>query len=295
VRRDQPSRFAARALERARHRKRRQRAAAPPRPLAEHPPAAAFELLSDALVVTFPHKDERRWGIPTAAAIHIAVIGFAILAPILWPPPPPPPNVVRTFFDSAPPPPPLQRRGSPIVLKRPYDDPAERQPDLLEEKEETTFKTEKVPLQIPEEILNPNVDIQYGVEDGFDLGELEGMEGGVPGGVVGGVPGGIVGGVIGGTGTEVYLRPDVPPRPIRMPQPSYTVEAIRKKVTGNVILRAIIDVKGRVKVLRVIRSIPELDAEAIRVVETEWVFRPALKNNRPVPSLAELTVEFNLF
>jgi TonB family protein len=83
--------------------------------------------------------------------------------------------------------------------------------------------------------------------------------------------------------------------PIRTPRPSYTVEALRQKITGEVILQVVIDTQGRVEVLRVLQSVPELDEEAVRVVENEWRFRPALKNNRPVPTLAELFVAFNLF
>ena len=77
--------------------------------------------------------------------------------------------------------------------------------------------------------------------------------------------------------------------------PKYTVEAIRKKITGEVELRALINEKGKVRVLDVIRSIPELDEEAIRVVEEEWLFRPATKNGRPVACVAVLSVTFNLY
>jgi len=295
--RSKPTSYAARALERSR----RRRKGRPPPKQALTPKHAITqpELLSETLIITFPLKEDRpRWGLAAGVALHVVVLAFAILAPILWPPSPPPPVVVRTFFDSAPPPPPLPRRGSPIVLRKPYETPAQPQPDRLEQPQErATFIEEevRVPLEIPEEILTPQIEIQFGVEDGFDLGDIEGMEGGVPGGVVGGVPGGIVGGIVGGTGTEVYPQPDVPPRPLRTPRPSYTVEAIRKKITGDVILQVVIDTQGQVKVLKILRSIPELDEEAIRVVENEWRFRPALKNNRPVPTLAELLVTFNLF
>ena len=80
-----------------------------------------------------------------------------------------------------------------------------------------------------------------------------------------------------------------------MPRPTYTVEAIRKKISGEVVLRALIDVKGKVKVLDIVRSIPELDTEAVRVVERDWLFRPATKNGRPVATIAELVVTFNLY
>lgn len=283
-----------RALERARRTKKRRSSGGPSAAALKPTP----DLLSESLVVTFPHKEDRRqWGLVAGIALHIFLLGLVVLAPVLWPESLPEPAVVRTFLDSAPPPPALRRRGSPMVLRSDIETPAQPQPDRVEPNDRPTFRPEepRVPLEIPEEILTPEIEAQFGFEDGFDLGEIEGMEGGVEGGVVGGVPGGIVGGVIGGTGTEVYPQPDVPPRPIRTPRPEYTVEAIRQKITGEVVLQVVIDIRGRVQVLRVLHSIPELDQEAIQVVENDWRFRPAMKNNRPVPALAELVVAFNLF
>jgi protein TonB len=205
------------------------------------------------------------------------------------------------FINPAPPPPPPLKSGDPMVLERESDAVPRPQPDRAEEgdePEDTSRIMDRMvlPRQIPEDILKPDVDIAYGAEEGFDFGNPLGMEGGIPGGVVGGVPGGVLGGIIGGTGTQgVAQAPDVGPRPIRMPRPSYTVEAIRKKISGEVVLQAVIDVRGRVKVLKILRSIPELDAEAVRVVEEEWLFRPATTSGRPVPSLAELVVTFNLY
>ena len=134
-------------------------------------------------------------------------------------------------------------------------------------------------------------------DDGDDDGDISGMVGGTPGGVVGGVPGGLVGGVIGGTGTELskFPTPDVGARPLRMPLPSYTEEAIRQNVQGSIKLRVVIDEQGKVHVLEILRSIPELDDEAIRTVESSWRFEPAMKNGRPIPCLSDLIVRFNLY
>ena len=149
--------------------------------------------------------------------------------------------------------------------------------------------------RIPNEILSPVFEIA-GIDDGFLDGSPEGLPGGIPGGVVGGTPGGIPGGVVGGTGDDLprFPKPDVGPSPIRMPQPSYTRQAIRDNVTGAVVLRVVIDERGEVQVLKILRSIPELDEEAIRVVESSWRFHPATKNGRPVKALSDLIVRFNL-
>ncbi len=153
------------------------------------------------------------------------------------------------------------------------------------------------PRRIPEEVLSPRFELAAGVEEGFLDGSDQGFPGGIPGGVVGGIPGGIVGGVVGGTGDELprFPTPDVGPIPIRMPQPTYTRQAIRDNVTGTVVLRSVIDERGSVRVLKVLRSVPELDDEAIRVVESSWLFHPATKNGRPISALSDLVVRFSLY
>lgn len=196
-----------------------------------------------------------------------------------------------TVLQFAPPPPPTLVRGA--SLEQSSQTPAH----LVGS--DTTFVPTPT-LAIPDEMLTaalPMADLPAGLENGFDDGDTNGMIGGMPGGAIGGVPGGLVGGVIGGTGTELppFPSPDVGPRPIRMPLPSYTVEAIRQKVKGSVKLRVVIDVQGKVRVLEILRSIPELDDEAIRTVESSWRFQPAMKNGRPISCLSDLVVRFNLY
>ncbi len=257
-------------------------------------------MFSETLVLTFPHSERRRWLTwPVALTAHLSVLLAVILLPLLFPAEVQP-QLVRLYLNFAPPPPPPLLDGSPLVIERATDVVPQPQPDEEPEdsSDELTPREDRLtfPTEIPENILKPEIQLQHGIEDGSDFGHPFGMEGGIPGGVVGGVPGGLLGGVIGGTGTAVpRQRPDVGPRPIRMPRPTYTVEAIRKKVSGEVVLKVIIDVRGRVKVVSVVRSIPELDQEAIRVVEQEWLFRPATTNGRPIDSIAELVVTFNLY
>lgn len=150
--------------------------------------------------------------------------------------------------------------------------------------------------KIPDAILSPAFELA-GIDDGFLDGNPEGFLGGIPGGVTGGIPGGLVGGVVGGRGDDLprFPQPDVGPSPIEMPRPSYTRQAIRDNVTGAVVLRVVIDERGGVTVLKILRSIPELDEEAIRVVESSWRFHPATKNGRPVKALSDLVVRFNLY
>ena len=120
------------------------------------------------------------------------------------------------------------------------------------------------------------------------------MEGGVEGGQVGGVFGGVVGGVLGGTGTGPVMDYDQAPRPIKITRPTYPQEAFIKKIEGTVVVEILIDIQGRVVRARVIQSVPLLDAAAIQTVY-QWVFSPAMKHGRPVPTLAHAPVAFHIY
>jgi protein TonB len=246
-------------------------------------------------VVTFASKEDRRAvAVPFAAFVHtlgvalLLAISFFSPVELLRPP------AVMVFLNPAPPPPPPPLKGSPLLSTPDKDEPPKPQ-ETPDPDKKLEFLDRTTPLEIPDEILKPRTELQFGIETGLEQGDIQGMEGGVLGGVVGGVPGGIIGGVIGGTGTDVFPQPDIGPVPLRQPRPNYTVEAIRKKISGVVTLFVVIDVQGKVRVLKVLRSIPELDGQAIEVVEAGWLFKPALKNGRPIASLAELQVAFNLY
>jgi protein TonB len=120
------------------------------------------------------------------------------------------------------------------------------------------------------------------------------MEEGVEGGVVGGVPGGVLGGVLGGTGTGPVMDYDSPPRPIKITRPQYPQEAFVKKIEGTVVVEILIDSQGRVVRARVIQSVPLLDAAALQTVY-QWIFQPAVKHGRPVPTIAHAPVAFRIY
>ncbi len=137
----------------------------------------------------------------------------------------------------------------------------------------------------------------FGFEEGIPQGTLTGFPDGLPEGVRGGLPGGVPGGRIGaprGEGDPILPPPDEPPVALLTPGPRFPEEAVRSGVRGRVVLRALITERGSVEVLRVLRSVPELDREATRLVESEWRFRPAQRNGRPVAALSDLVVRFTL-
>jgi protein TonB len=228
-----------------------------------------------------------RWvSAPLGFGLHFLALGALVAAALYGPVEAIRPRVPSLVLNLAPPPPPPSISDSGI-----------QSPTEAVSESQAVFTGELVRpfARIPDEILAPVFEIA-GIDEGFLDGSSQGLPGGIPGGVVGGTPGGIPGGVIGGTGDELprFPKPDVGPSPIRMPQPSYTRQAIRDNVTGAVVLRVVIDERGDVRVLKIVRSIPELDEEAIRVVESSWRFHPATRNGRPVPALSDLVVRFNL-
>jgi protein TonB len=87
---------------------------------------------------------------------------------------------------------------------------------------------------------------------------------------------------------------DEPPRALKMTQPKYPTEVFRRRVSGTVLLRVVIDTEGKVKDPRVIRGIPELDAAALDATKG-WRFAPARKAGQPVQVTVDAPVSFKVF
>ena len=77
-------------------------------------------------------------------------------------------------------------------------------------------------------------------------------------------------------------------------QPRYTELARRANIEGVVILKAVIDDRGYVTDLQVIKPLPMgLDEAAMDAVRT-WRFKPATLHDRPVKVYYNLTVNFQI-
>jgi TonB family protein len=83
------------------------------------------------------------------------------------------------------------------------------------------------------------------------------------------------------------------PRKIVDVKPVYPQLAQTAHVEGVVILEALIDARGHVTSVHVLRSIPLLDQAAIAAVE-QWTYTPTLLNGVPVPIVMTVTVQFAL-
>jgi TonB family protein len=89
----------------------------------------------------------------------------------------------------------------------------------------------------------------------------------------------------------VVRRPTNAPRKIRDVAPIYPAAARQARVSGIVILELQLDVNGTVSDVRVLRSIPLLDAAAIEAVK-QWQYEPMIVNGKAIPIPLTVTVPF---
>ncbi len=90
----------------------------------------------------------------------------------------------------------------------------------------------------------------------------------------------------------VRIGGNVPtPRKLKDVKPVYPQEALDARVSGMVIIEALIDPDGNVRQTQVLRSIPLLNQAAQDAVQ-QWKFEPTLKEGVPVPVMMTVTVNF---
>jgi periplasmic protein TonB len=130
-----------------------------------------------------------------------------------------------------------------------------------------------------------------------------------PGVVSGGVPGAGLSSTTLGLPAPPALDPPLPPpapagprrvggdisapRKLRHVAPTYPPIAAQARISGTVILDATIAESGEVVNVRVLRSVPLLDAAAIDAVR-QWRYDPPRLNGTPVSVLLTVTVQFAL-
>ena len=219
------------------------------------------------------------WLFPASFLLHVSVVVGAIVVPLFWPEVLPEPTAaVKVFFAEPPavpppPPPPAPRQvNAPAVAAAPR--PAEA----------ANFTA---PVEVPETVAP---------EERLDAG----AEGGGAGGVEGGIPGGVVGGIVGG-----LPEPSAPPKPLRIEgqikeprklkhvAPIYPEIAIRANIRGSVIIECLVNPRGQVVEVRILKGIPLLNDAAVAAVK-QWLYTPTLLDGVPVPVIMTVTVRFAL-
>jgi protein TonB len=86
-----------------------------------------------------------------------------------------------------------------------------------------------------------------------------------------------------------------PPKATYAPQPEYTDEARKQKINGTVVLTLVVTEEGKVRDVRVTKSLDRgLDKQAIAAVST-WKFEPGTKDGKPVAVQLPVEVDFRLY
>lgn len=240
------------------------------------------ELVESSVVRKKTHKG---WAVILSTVVQVIILGIMILIPLIYtqalpkammatmltaPPPPPPP-----------PPPPAQ--AAPVKIVKPVV-------RLINNGQ--LIQPRAIPKQvaiIKEDALPPEIS----------------------GGTGFGVPGGVEGGVLGGSlGAAISTAPPPPPPPkqiqvirkggqvmaaslVNQVQPAYPPLARQARISGDVVLHAIIDTDGRVTQLQVVSGHPLLVQAAMEAVR-QWRYRPTTLNGDPVQVDTTITVTFQL-
>jgi periplasmic protein TonB len=234
------------------------------------------------------HRSPLEWA--AATGLHIALLATLIIVPLyttgtiqlakyedtpLVAPPAPAP----------PPPPPAGRAVAPHV--------SPTRPKLT-----YTQGKLRAPASIPKTVS---------VDNAAAAPDLGGVVGGLPGGVAGGQPGGALGGAFGSTGTAApppVSQPQPtkrvvragsllkPPRQTYSIDPEYPPLARQTRLSGTVVIDAVIDERGNVVQARAISGHPLLVAAALRAV-LQWKYEPTSLNGQPVSVELQVQVSFH--
>jgi protein TonB len=232
------------------------------------------------------HFGRKALVLPVSVAIHAAVIAAMLVGPLIKAGAlPGVPNAVDVIFAKPIPPPLPPAKKGPARPGR-----AKIKPVLAR------------PAVAPGRLIAP-VDIPKDIEDAAlpDFagdGEGDGVEWGIEGGAKDGRFEGVVGPVIEKIVNDIAApeRPVAvikPPRLVRSVAPVYPEIARAARVQGDVAVEAEADVYGRVVRVRVLRSIPLLDAAAVDAVR-QWVYEPMILNGRPRAFIVNVYVHFEL-
>ena len=174
-----------------------------------------------------------------------------------------------------------------------FDDPDK--PDEPEEEEEDEAEEDAPELKAPVLAQAPDAADALGALEGLD--NLAANAGSGTGGGIGeGDGSGLGPGEGGGFGGGAYRMGSAITglALLKQVRPSYTADALAKKVQGEVLLEVVILAEGKVGEVRILRGLSAgLNERAIECVR-QWLFAPGKFKGQPVAVLAVITVEFSI-
>jgi protein TonB len=225
---------------------------------------------------------EMRWSMwPVSIVVHVALVTAALIVPLTADEDPPAPAPLRgpmlAAMKTVPVPPEVIPSTSPVRSTRSV--PSVVAPDtILPSRDEPSQPTAPGPPDLP--IGNGAVDISA-----FGSGVVTGPPP-IPPPPPAPVPPPAPKILRVGQGVRE-------PRRIAGGTPEYPAIARSARVQGTVILEAVINERGTIERVRVLKSEPLLDAAAIAAVQN-WRYTPTLLNGTPVSVLMTITINFTL-
>jgi protein TonB len=154
-----------------------------------------------------------------------------------------------------------------------------------------------VPRVIPNRVAPPSEE-----PGGNDLAAGVIPDVGVPGGIPGGQPGGVIGGALTGAVPPPPID-SAPKGPIRVgrgvkqprlifgPDPVYPVLARQAKISGAVVIDAVIDTQGNVVEMRTVSGHPILVLAAMEALR-HWKYEPTILGGEAIPVELLVTLTF---
>ena len=128
----------------------------------------------------------------------------------------------------------------------------------------------------------------------------DGVPGGVPGGQLGGVLGGSLSGAVPPAPTPIASAPKGPihvggkvkaPRLVFGPDPVYPILAREGRISGAVVIEAVIDTHGNVVQMRTVSGHPILALAAMEALR-QWKYEATILGTEPVPVQFLVTITF---
>jgi protein TonB len=219
-----------------------------------------------------------------AIILEIGLIGLMVLMPLIFTEALPKQQLMTFLVAPPPPPPPPPPAAAPVKVVR------QVQTDIVNGALRTPTKIPQKIQMIKEDEAPPAM-------------ASAGVVGGVPGGIPGGQMGGVIGGII--SSTPVAVPKVATPQRVRVSagvtsgllvrkvNPVYPPLARQARISGTVILHAVISKDGSITGLSLISGHPMLAPAAIDAVK-QWKYKPYLLNGEPVEVDTEVQVNFTL-
>src|SRR6202522_4022846 len=217
-------------------------------------------------------------------ALEAVLVGVLVLIPLLFTEALPKTQLMTFLVAPPPPPPPPPPAAAPIKIVK------QVQTNIINNQLRTPTKIPEKVQMIKEDEAPPSM-------------ASAGVVGGVPGGIPGGQMGGVIGGII--SSTPVAVPKVATPQRVRVSagvtsgllvrkvNPVYPPLARQARISGTVVLRAVIGKDGSIQNLSLVSGHPMLAPAAIDAVK-KGKYKPYLLNGEPVEVDTEIQVNFTL-